>query len=332
MTDMKNQEQVSIIVPAYNASKTIARCIDSILNQTYSNIQLIIVDDGSSDNTADICKLYLNGENNITYIAQDNKGVSSARNTGLKYVEGQYVFFVDSDDYILSQFIEHFMDYPKEYPYVAGGYTDSNGWTMVTEELVISKKDYIENCSTYYSKVPKVHAAGNRYLMSIITENNLLFEEGCNIGEDSRFNTAYFDHIDTICVSANHEYIYTISENSLVNSFHAERLEAEREEARQIEKMFEYNEFCDQIKYIHWHTTLEHYYSYKKNEAIKKAASIGLKKAINDQYFRTGLSYMLRNGTTDMKIEAISLMLHSYTLYKALLWMVLRLRKKIKGK
>lgn len=322
---------VSIILPAYNASKTIARCIESILNQTYHNIQLIIIDDGSKDNTADILKSYITENSNIIYLSQENKGVSSARNTGLEHVESEFVFFVDADDYISNQFVEHFMNYPKEYPYVAGGYTDSNGWILPTEELVISKREYIDNCSTYYSKVPKVHVTGNRYSTDVIKENHLCFDESCNIGEDSRFNTAFLEHVDTICVSSNHEYIYTVSENSLVNSFHIERIDAEREEAKLIEKMLEHNAFCEEIKYIHWHTALEHYYCYKDDVNHKAEAINGLKKSINDEYFRMGLPFMLKHGTTDMKIEAAALKLHSYSLYKQVLWFVLKLRKLIKG-
>ena len=126
--------------------------------------------------------------------------------------------------------------------------------------------------------------------------------------------------------------MYTVSEQSLVNSFHAERVDAEREETKLIEKLFEYNPYCDEIKFIHWHIALEHYYSYRRNKNYKNAAVSGLKKTINDQYFRTGLPYMLKNGTTDMKIEAISLKLHSYSLYKLVLSLVMKLRRLAKGK
>lgn len=92
--------KISIIVPVYNVEKYICRCIDSILNQTFSDFELILVDDGSPDNCPQICDYYFNMDNRVKVIHKENGGVSSARNAGLDIAKGEYIAFVDSDDWI----------------------------------------------------------------------------------------------------------------------------------------------------------------------------------------------------------------------------------------
>lgn len=95
--------KISVIVPVYNAREYISRCINSLLTQTYTNLEILIVNDGSTDNTADIIKEYLS---KVTLIEQSNQGVSSARNHALKYARGDYILFLDSDDYLDPDCIE----------------------------------------------------------------------------------------------------------------------------------------------------------------------------------------------------------------------------------
>lgn len=99
-------KKVSIIVPAYNSERTISRCIDSLLFQTYSNIEIIIINDGSVDNTIDICNDYIKNYENIKFISKENGGVSSARNVGLDISTGDYICFVDADDTIEKEAIK----------------------------------------------------------------------------------------------------------------------------------------------------------------------------------------------------------------------------------
>lgn len=99
-------DKISIIVPVYNVEKYLKRCIVSIQNQTYSNFELILVDDGSTDSSADICKTICSNDDRIRYIYQENKGPAEARNTGLSLAEGDYILFVDADDYISNTMVE----------------------------------------------------------------------------------------------------------------------------------------------------------------------------------------------------------------------------------
>lgn len=91
---------ISVIVPVYNVEKYLDRCLNSLLNQTYKNIEIILIDDGSTDNSSSICDRYANKYSNIVVIHKKNEGQSSARNIGLQNINGEYIGFVDSDDWI----------------------------------------------------------------------------------------------------------------------------------------------------------------------------------------------------------------------------------------
>ena len=98
---------ISVIVPVYNAEKYINRCIESILNQTFKDFELIIVDDGSKDNSGNICEEYARRDERIKVIHQENKGQASARNRGVLNAAGEWITFVDADDMIQSQMLEY---------------------------------------------------------------------------------------------------------------------------------------------------------------------------------------------------------------------------------
>lgn len=97
---------VSVIIPCYNSEKTIGSCLESILNQTYSDIEVITVDDGSTDKTSEIIQTYSDRDSRILLIRKENGGVSSARNLGIHVAHGDWLLFVDSDDTILNTHIE----------------------------------------------------------------------------------------------------------------------------------------------------------------------------------------------------------------------------------
>ena len=99
--------KISVIIPVYNVEKYLSRCLDSIVNQTFSDLEIICVNDGSTDNSADILKKYAKQDKRIKVVNQKNGGLSAARNTGLKHISGQYVSFIDSDDWIDVDYYEY---------------------------------------------------------------------------------------------------------------------------------------------------------------------------------------------------------------------------------
>lgn len=98
---------ISVVIPVYNVEKYLAECVDSVLRQTYQNYEIILVNDGSTDSSGAMCDVYAGRDSRIRVIHQSNGGLSAARNTGLKAAQGQYVYFLDSDDYIKDCTLEH---------------------------------------------------------------------------------------------------------------------------------------------------------------------------------------------------------------------------------
>lgn len=103
---MENQALISVIIPVYNVEKYLVECLESVINQTYTNLEIILVDDGSTDSSPQICDEYVGKDERITVIHQKNSGPSKTRNTGLENANGKYVYFLDSDDYIESNALE----------------------------------------------------------------------------------------------------------------------------------------------------------------------------------------------------------------------------------
>ena len=136
-----NQGLVSIIVPVYKAEKYIHQCIDSLLAQTYRNIEVILVDDGSPDHCGKICDEYAAKDSRVKVIHQQNGGVSAARNTGIAHSRGEWIAFVDADDSVTCAYIEPL--YANDSDWVISGYRDSNYHCILSEERYDGKDELI---------------------------------------------------------------------------------------------------------------------------------------------------------------------------------------------
>ena len=111
---MSNVPEISIIVPVYKVEEYLSQCIDSILVQTFTNFELLLVDDGSPDRCGEMCEEYAQKDERIRVFHQENAGVSTARNKGLAEAYGKYIVFVDSDDYILPAYLEDCLLYTSD--------------------------------------------------------------------------------------------------------------------------------------------------------------------------------------------------------------------------
>ena len=121
--DCKNSNGlISIIVPVYNVEKYLSKCLDSIINQTYKNLEIILIDDGSTDKSGEICDKYKNEDKRIIVIHQLNGGVSAARNTGIGVAKGRYILFIDSDDWIEKDYVSSLFTYAGDDTIVCCGY------------------------------------------------------------------------------------------------------------------------------------------------------------------------------------------------------------------
>ena len=121
---MQNNTLVSVIIPVYNVENYLCKCLDSVVAQTYKNIEVILVDDGSFDRCGQICDEYARKYPIMKVIHQSNKGLSEARNNGIKVAKGEFITFIDSDDYIENDYIEYLTDLQKQYnaDIAIGGY------------------------------------------------------------------------------------------------------------------------------------------------------------------------------------------------------------------
>lgn len=199
---------ISIIIPVYKVEKYLARCIDSILQQTYSNLEIILVNDGSPDNCGNICDEYSKKDSRITVIHKENGGVSSARNMGLKVAKGKYIGFVDSDDYIELDMFEKLYKILKKNE---AQLSVCNIYGKNEDKLEIyDNKQFIE--IIFDQNGPQGYLCNKLYDKSVIDKFNLILDENIHICEDLLFNVNYLEKIKKVVYI--HEGFYHYVENS----------------------------------------------------------------------------------------------------------------------
>lgn len=174
-------KKISVIIPVYNVEKYLARCLNSIIKNTYKNIEIILVNDGSKDKSQEIIDKYKNKYGNIIKAKeQENKGPAEARNVGIEMASGEYLMFIDSDDFIKEDYIENYVKTLKEadYDLVAGGY---HKWIDGKITYTIALQD------EPWAKFMIMGPYTKLYKKSFLQENNIKFVK-VNIGEDIYFN------------------------------------------------------------------------------------------------------------------------------------------------
>ena len=195
---------ISVIIPVYNNEKTIYRCIDSLINQSFDNFEVILVNDGSTDLSKDICNEYANNYFNISVVHKANGGVSSARNTGIKIANGEYIMFCDSDDYIEKNTLSRLYKQIKKEESdicISGAYWNfyDNNELYRTNICAYAENisDYTYNISKYYMYMFRTSSIliqscwSKLYKKSIITNNNIYFNENMICYEDFEFNLRF---------------------------------------------------------------------------------------------------------------------------------------------
>lgn len=189
---------ISVIIPAYNAARTIRRCIQSVLDQTYTEWEMIIVDDGSKDDTLDICQSY--GDSRIRVLHKENGGVSSARNHGLKFAQGDYIAFIDSDDFIEVDYLEH-LSQGLDYDIVISGFCYENTPESSSFHLKLANREAVgRELSKLINADQLCYPWGRLFKRSIIETYHIRFDEAMRFAEDNVFNWEYLCHINSLCI------------------------------------------------------------------------------------------------------------------------------------
>ena len=209
-----NAPLISIIVPVYNARQTLARCVDSILAQTYQAFEVIIVDDGSLDGSSELCDQYAMKDFRVSVFHQPNSGVSKARNKGLDEAKGKYVTFLDSDDYLSPVFLYSLVSENSDFDLVVGGYTcvENKKRDPISLETCICKdKDSISIFLSKYLDTLSLRTPWAKlFSLALIDRLSLRFDERLHFGEDTLFVYRFLLAASCIkCIeSANYFYQY----------------------------------------------------------------------------------------------------------------------------
>lgn len=218
-------KKVSVIIPAYNAEKYLKECLNSVLNQTYKNVELIVINDGSTDRTKDILEEYTSIHCNMRVIHTENGGVSAARNIGLEHATGEYIMFLDSDDLLVSNAIEILLSDLKDNDAdIAGGlmnsdvndaaiYYNDTQTTVWRESEGLEKA--LEDSPFTYSSCAKIFK--RRVL------HQIRFVEGRKIHEDSYFVFCCLIEQPTIVMRDAYIYKYRANENSASHAAFSEK-------------------------------------------------------------------------------------------------------------
>lgn len=217
-SSLKNNDIVSIIVPIYNASAYLSKCIESLINQTHKELEIILINDGSKDKSLEICNFYAKKDKRIKVFDKENGGVSSARNLGLDKHTGKYVTFVDSDDWVEEVYISHLYNLMISFDadYV------SCAWKLErrTDKTYAKQKDFaivlnnVENLKELFlNRYNNGLVACKLFKSEIISTNR--FNRQFNYGEDLNFCYYYCKKIEKAVFSNTNYYHYEYTPNSL---------------------------------------------------------------------------------------------------------------------
>ena len=213
-----NNIYLSIIIPVYNGEKYIKRCINSIIDQEIDFMEIIIINDGSADNTKEICEAFVQKHNNIKLINQENQGVSHSRNIGIQNATGKYVMFVDADDYLVEHSLNNIKDLLKEdidvlrYSYIL------NNEKMVFDEKIFdlsaNKQKFLNE---FFSKTNQNMSWGQAIKKELIKD--IKFNKNIFYGEDELFNCQVYNKCKNIKYTDTVLYNYKQNDDSVSRDY-----------------------------------------------------------------------------------------------------------------
>lgn len=209
--------KISIIVPIYNSEKYLEHCVDSILSQNVTNFELLLINDGSSDNSGSICNQYALLDKRVKVFHKDNEGVSSARNVGLDNAEGEWIVFVDSDDWISDDYLNiiNVVNHNKDIHIIYFGTIALNykNEAVANKSPILGVWKGIDSLSYNLSRGVCNHFIRN----SLIQDYQIRFSENIALNEDKEFNLKCILHSNLYCISLN-KYFYRFNPESASKS------------------------------------------------------------------------------------------------------------------
>lgn len=238
--------KISIIVPIYNAEQFISKCVDSILSQTERSLELILVNDGSPDNSGKLCDEYAQQDGRVKVIHQKNAGVSAARNAGIAAAAGDYIGFVDSDDWIEPQMFERLLAEAKRSgsdvvmcdatTVYDDGRTQADTITQLSENRILKKSDFTPSLLLEMAGSACRCIYKNDRYSDKLCKHPLAFPLGVKFSEDRIFNLYVFGYANKVCYIKESYYNRFMNVKSAVHRFHQDYFEAYKKAADGIEQ------------------------------------------------------------------------------------------------
>lgn len=225
------KELVSVVVPVYNVEKFLDRCVESIVEQTYDNLEIILVNDGSKDSSAEICDNWAQKDARVIAVHKENAGAGFARNTGIDAAKGRYILFVDSDDYIAPQTVEKCVSELRKSKadFVMFGRFNVDGEGNIDEKPMVDSKLYFEGDEVLndilpglftYERGSGISTCCKMYDLELIRRTGVRYKSEREIlSEDAFFNLELFRYIKAVSIIPESFYYYYKNENSLSRSY-----------------------------------------------------------------------------------------------------------------
>lgn len=253
----------SVIIPVYNVENYLPRCIDSLLTQNYSDLEILLIDNGSKDQSGQICEDYADQFSNITAYHIPNKGVSSARNFGLAKAKGEFICFVDADDYLVGNLfsdVENQLD--SELDLLVFSYYNSieKNLSEIARSANIlpikGKKDKSEFIALFQELflTDMMYTVWNKIYRREFLEKHQIVFENYELGEDVRFNRTVYECVNKIAFSQTCYYVYISGRaSSAMGQYNSNRMKYQLEELEKVDQLMSRwgihdEQFVDQIK------------------------------------------------------------------------------------
>ncbi len=315
--------KVSVIVPIHNAEKTLSQCMESILAQSYKNLEIILVNDGSTDKSLEICQSFVNIDNRVVVIDKNRGGVSSARNGGLRVSTGDFIQFVDADDTLKpnmeAKLVEAMLKTNADV--VICGYDRISGKCVNAKRpksAVYSEASTFKDTFVELYKGAFFNAPWNKLYRRDKIKNP--FNEGFSMGEDLLFNLSYFSNCNKISIIIDNLYNYNVaSQVSLAGKYDDSLLSTQIMLNKKVKKFFENKFGCKDFRAINEVFAKEIYYYLKKLVILsgydRRVALEKINACLNSEDVKKMLSNVTLSDTQVAIVCALMRLKWSYAIY-----------------
>ena len=320
-------KKVSIVVPVYNAEKYLKECVDSLIKQDYDNTEIILVDDGSTDNSPQICDEYRKKDERVKVIHKKNAGVSAARNDGIKKSTGEWVTFVDADDWVEKDYVRYHLKNGvsnnseiclSTFPNKVNKDNKVNNWNRSEDSIKTISGVEAAKMMMYYKIV--ISSWNKMFKMSFIKNNNILFKENLSYGEGFDFVINSMLKANKVTIGRGKVYNYRVdNENSAMTVFKEKLVTGSIDSQNNIKKRI-YDSYSNDSKildellkawkYSNWHTHCDCLNTIYGSDNSKKNQN--LTKKVSKVCRKTAISAFNNNVPTKDRLKGVLYLVSPY--------------------